>query len=80
MLNTATQTASADKAAEQSRWSADAEHEEAMLDLYCITALMKLVAHDEHDKHRGCVRDYLNEKLEETYAKLDGLKSQRQAH
>jgi hypothetical protein len=51
--------------------SAAMEHEEAMLDLYCITALLKLVAHDESDPHRGCVRDYLNEKLEETYRKLD---------
>lgn len=47
------------------------EHEEAMLDLYCITALLKLVAHDENGQHLGCVRDYLNEKLEETYQKLD---------
>jgi hypothetical protein len=51
--------------------SAAMEHEEAMLDLFCIIALLKPITHNENDEHRGCVCDYLAEKLEETYQKLD---------
>ena len=52
--------------------SAAMEHEEAMLDLFCIIALLKPITHDENgQQHQGCVRDYLAEKLEETYQKLD---------
>lgn len=67
-------------AGQPARLSAAAEHDEAMLDLYCIIALLKPITHDENDQHRGCVRDYLVEKLEEVYHQLDELHRAGQVH